>query len=125
MRHYLLWNTLTLLGTTLTGTLLWADTPVKPSQSSFSSPSSSASAPVKPVHVIEQALSSDKMPEVEVEKKVMIVDYTIKAASIEVAWLQNPITYPLHLRAEQLAGQNAIIPKPGMCQTTGCGRKLS
>ncbi len=109
MRHYLLWNTLTLLGTSMTGTLLWADTPVKPAQSSFSSPSSSASAPVKPVPVNEQVLSSYKMPEVEVEKKVVIVDCTIKAASIEVAWLQNPVTYPLHLRAEQLTGQNAII----------------
>jgi osmotically-inducible protein OsmY len=110
MRHYLLWNTLTLLGTTLTGTLLWADTPVKPSQSSFSSPSSpAAAAPVKPVPVNEEVLSSYKMPEVEVEKKVVIVDYTIKAASIEVAWLQNPLTYPLHLRAEQLTGQSTIV----------------
>src|SRR5260221_3087672 len=110
MRHYLLWNTLTLLGTTVTGAMLWADTPVRPSQSSFSSPSSSnASAPVKPVPVNDQVLSSYKMPEAEVEKKVVIVDYTIKAASIEVAWLQNPLTYPLHLRAEQLNGQSAIV----------------
>lgn len=110
MRHYLLWNTLTLLGTSMTGTMLWADTPVKPAQSSFSSPSSSAAAaPVKPVPVSEQLLSSYKMPEVEVEKKVVIVDYSIKAASIEVAWLQNPLTYPLHLRAEQLTGQSAIV----------------
>lgn len=38
----------------------------------------------------------------------MPVDHSVKAASIEVAWLQQPLTYPLHLRAECKPGEEAI-----------------
>lgn len=110
MRHYLLWNTLTLLGTTVTGTVLFADTPLKPAQASFTSPF--AAKTTKPAPLNEQLLPRDVMPTtplaVEPEKKV-VIDYAVKAASIEVAWLQDPITYPLHLRAEKIPDQDAIV----------------
>lgn len=111
MRHYLLWNTLTLLGTTVTGTLLWADTPVKPTQASFTSPFASKevkSTPLNEQLLPRQTLPTTPMVVVEPEKKI-VIDYSVKAASIEVAWLQDPITYPLHLRAEKIPDQNAIV----------------
>lgn len=111
MRHYLLWNTLTLLGTSVTGTMLWADTPTKPTQASFTSPF--AAKATKPAPLDEKLFPRTTTPTtpmavVEPEKKV-IIDYSVKAASIEVAWLQDPITYPLHLRAEKIPDQNAIV----------------
>lgn len=111
MRHYLLWNTLTLLGTTVTGTMLFADTPVKPTQASFTSPFASKEA--KPAPLDEKLFPRTTTPTapmavVEPEKKV-VMDHVVKAASIEVAWLQDPITYPLHLRAEKIPDQNAIV----------------
>lgn len=36
------------------------------------------------------------------------VDLAIRAASIEVAWLRDPLTYPYRLRAEQVSGEDAI-----------------
>lgn len=109
MRHTLLWNTLTLLGTSVTGTLLWADTPVKPTQASFTSPF--APKPAKATPLNEPLLPKEPLaavPQPEVEKKV-VIDYAVKAASIEVAWLQDPITYPLHLRAEKIPDIDAIV----------------
>ncbi|HQR07220.1 MAG TPA: BON domain-containing protein [Gemmatales bacterium] len=110
MRHYLLWNTLTLLGTTVTGTVLFADTPVKPTQASFTSPFTSKE--VKPAPVDEKLFpraATPTTPLVVEPEKAVVIDYSVKAASIEVAWLQDPITYPLHLRAEKIPDQNAIV----------------
>jgi hypothetical protein len=108
MRHYLLWNTLTLLGTTVTGTLLFADTPVKPTQASFTSPFASKEAKPAPLDEKLFPRQTTPMAVVEPEKKI-VIDYSVKAASIEVAWLQDPVTYPLHLRAEKIPDQNAIV----------------
>jgi hypothetical protein len=37
-----------------------------------------------------------------------VPDLSIRAACIEVAWLSDPVTYPLHLRADQEPGQSMI-----------------
>jgi osmotically-inducible protein OsmY len=39
---------------------------------------------------------------------VVVMDHSVKAASIEVAWLQQPLTYPLRLRAECKPGDEGI-----------------
>ena len=109
MRHDRLWTTLTLLGATINGSFLWADTPVKPAQASFTSTSAASRIPATQTLTVSEAeklVQLGELPAV-VEKKVT-VDYTVKAASIEVAWLQDAATYPLHLRADSKPGEELI-----------------
>lgn len=109
MRHHRLVSALTLLGTTFTGSLLWADTPVKPVQASFSSTIPASRIPPTQTLSVSQAeklVQFGEMPAF-VEKK-SVIDYVVKAASIEVAWLQDASTYPLHLRAENKLGEESI-----------------
>lgn len=130
MPRHRYWTTVTLVGTTLSAALLWADTPVKPMQASFPSKKTPAVQPMtveqaellvsiddkeKPP-VVENTPAQVKTPVVEkqpapapVAEKKPVIDYPIKAASVEVAWLQDSSTFPLHLRAETKQGMEMII----------------
>lgn len=114
----------TLLGVSCLAHPLLADSPFKPKQASFSTkPADSTSVPppaiqqvssVTPVkEVTRPAPLTEKMPasfeQQFVPAKREAVDLSFKAASVEVAWLQEPATYPLHLRADQQPGQEVVV----------------
>lgn len=102
----------------LAASFLAADTPVRPSRVSFPSKKSVEAEPARPADVKPAAVKTVE-PKVEpvVKQAAQIVeevklgdhDYHVKAASIEVAWLQDAMTYGLRLRANARPEEKAII----------------
>ena len=110
MRQLPLISSLTLLSAVISGSILLADTPVRPMQASFPSKSSAAKPTTAPATTVVQP---DKLQQVGYEQPALpepkvIIDYPVKAATIEVAWLQDFVTYPYHLRAEHKPGEETI-----------------
>lgn len=102
----------------LAASFLVADTPVRPSRVSFPSKKSVEAEPAKPADV-KPAVVKSAEPKVEPvikpaaqvveEIKLSDHDYHVKAASIEVAWLQDAMTYGLRLRANAKPEEKAIV----------------
>lgn len=105
----------------------WADTPLKGGPAAFGSaakspapasnsekllllqdqPTKPLPAPAPPTKPANKPAPTTAVEEKKDEKKA-VVDYTVKAASIEVAWLQDTMTYPLRLRADAKPGDEFI-----------------
>ena len=110
MLHLRFCASMTLAQVVLSGSLLFADTPVRPMQASFPSKPAQAKAPLTQPMTVSEA---EKLLQMSGEKPALAepkaaIDYSIKAASIEVAWLQDTATYPFHLRAESKPGEETI-----------------
>lgn len=109
-----------LAGTLLMANISVADTPLKGGKPVFGTPQApvTTSTTGRSVDSAKPAVVDPKVSQASFEKSrdvvsvvpptVMPVDHSVKAASIEVAWLQQPLTYPLHLRAECKPGEEAI-----------------
>ncbi|MBL8823073.1 MAG: BON domain-containing protein [Planctomycetia bacterium] len=102
----------------LAASFLVADTPVRPSRVSFPSKKSVDAEPAKPADVKPAAVKTVE-PKVEpvVRQAAQVVeeiklsdhDYHVKAASVEVAWLQDAMTYGLRLRANARPEEKMIV----------------
>jgi hypothetical protein len=117
MKRIVYWS---LAGTLLMANISVADTPLKGGKPVFGTPQApvTTSTTGRSVDSAKPAVVDPKVSQTSFEKSrdvvpvvpptVMPVDHSVKAASIEVAWLQQPLTYPLHLRAECKPGEEAI-----------------
>lgn len=106
-------STLTLVGILTASAVVFADTPLKGGPAAFGSSAAKPQTqpPAAPGEKQSEKLLliQDKQPKPVVEEvKPVVIDHTIKAASIEVAWLQESMTYPYHLRADAKPGEDFI-----------------
>ncbi len=117
MKRMMHWS---LVGTLMVANISVADMPLKGGKPVFGTPQAPVTSSMPPRTVAnDKPIAADKkVIQASLEKSqdavptvpppVMMVDHSVKAASIEVAWLQQPLTYPLRLRAECKPGEEAI-----------------
>ncbi len=122
MKRIVHWS---LVGTLLVTNISVADTPLKGGKPVFGTPqapvttsSTGRSVDSAKPDSAKPAAVDPKVSQTSFEKSrdvvpivppaVLPIDHSVKAASIEVAWLQQPLTYPLHLRADCKPGEEAI-----------------
>lgn len=118
MRFRLVLSGISLCCLGLAASYIAADTPVRPSRVSFPSKKSVEAEPARPADVRPAAVKTVE-PSVEpvVKQAALVVDeiklsdhdYHVKAASIEVAWLQDAMTYGLRLRANARPEEKMIV----------------